>query len=131
MKEKTGLITRFVIAGLLALTMAACANTLPKPTNANGSINPSVAVAEAEISYANAAHGATAYISTCHAVPSTIGCSETKIAQIKQADAKAYAALQAAEAAAKSMPAGGSGIDRYIAELNAALIFLQALLPTP
>ena len=122
---------KLILAFLLCvpLALAGCANKLPKPVNANGSVNPTVAVAEAEISYANAAHAATAYISTCHAAPTTLGCSESKITQIKAADAKAYAALQAAEAAAKSMPAGASGIDRYIADLNAALILLQALLP--
>lgn len=111
---------------ICVLALAGCINHLPKPTNANGSVNPTVAVAEAEITYANLAHGATAYISTCHGAPTTPGCSEQKIQQIKVADKKAYDALQAAENAVKTLPAGAEGIDKAIASLQAALVFLQS-----
>lgn len=123
-----------IAAILFAFTLAVvagCTHTLPKPTNANGSINPSVAMAEAEISYANAAHAATAYIANCHAVPTTLGCSEQKIQQIKVADQKAYTALQSAESAVKTLPAGAEGIDKAIATLNAALVFLQSFITPP
>lgn len=127
------LLSDLHIALVLAfvLFVSACQHTLPKPTNANGSINPTVAVAEAEVTYANVAHALTTYVTTCHTTPSTIGCSEAKIAQIKDADRKAYDALQAAEQAVKTLPAGAQGIDQAIGVLNAALVFLQTLVPTP
>ena len=119
---------------ICVLAMAACTHTLPKPTNANGSFNPSVAMAEAELSYASAAHAAAAFIGQCRVAATTPGCSEQRIQQIKVADQKAYDALQNAERAVKALPpgiTGGDGIDKAIAALNAALIFLQGFLPGP
>lgn len=121
----------FIAASLLAccVLFAGCANTLPKPVNANGSVNPSVAVAEAAITYRNAATDAATYITTCHAAPTTIGCSEATITALKSADAKAYTAVEAAITAVKTLPAGATGIDAAIADMSAAIAFLQGLLP--
>lgn len=112
------------------LALAGCANNMPKPVNANGSVNPSVAVAEGALSYARFANEAQAYIATCHANMATIGCSEAKITQIKAAIVKADAAVKAAIAAVKANPNAGAGtLDGYIADLNIALALLQALVP--
>ncbi len=113
------------LAFLLAL-VAGCTTPLPKPTNANGSFNASAAVADADLTYQDAATNATAFISTCHAAPTTPGCSASLIASLKAASAKANAALHAAHDALKAQPGLGSGIDKAIADLNAALIFLQS-----
>lgn len=123
---------KFLYALLLAvpLALAGCVNHLPKPVNANGSVNPSVAVAEGSIKYAESANFATAYISTCHANMATIGCSEAKITQIKAAIVKADAAVHAAINAVKTLPPGATGIDAYIADMQAAIVFLTALVPT-
>lgn len=113
----------------LACCMGGCSSNLPKPENANGTINPSVAVAEGAIAYANAANYAMAYVSTCHANMATIGCSENTITSLKAAGVKADAAVKAAIGSVKSLPAGATGIDLTIAEMNAAIAFLQALTP--
>ncbi len=118
-----------ILTLLFVATLAACTHSLPKPTNANGSFNPSVALAEAEPSYASAAHAAAAYISQCRTVATTPGCSEQRIQQIRVADQKAYDALQNAENALKTMQPGSDGITRAISALNAAMIFLQGFLP--
>lgn len=108
---------------------AGCAN-LPAPKNANGTVNPSVAVAEGSLAYVNAAGFATTYISTCHATPTMIGCSDAKIAQVKGAVVKADAAVKAAIAAVKANPnAGGNTLDGYIADMNIAISLLAALVP--
>lgn len=123
-----------IIAMLLACTLAfaaGCTHTLPKPVNANGSVNTSVALAEAELSYASAAHAVAAFIGQCRVASTTPGCSEQRIQQLKVADQKAYDALQNAENAVKTLQPGAQGIDKAIAALNAALIFLQGFLPTP
>ena len=119
-------ITALCLTAMLAL--AGCAG-LPKPTNANGSVNPSVAVAEGEISYRNAATAATTYVATCHAAPTTIGCSEPVITQIKSANDKAWMAVQAAENAVRTLPAGATGVDAAIADMQAAIVLLQGLIP--
>lgn len=117
-----------VVSLAFMLALAGCAS-LPKPTNANGTVNPSVAVAEAKITYTNAANDATTYVATCHQAPTTIGCSDSIIAQIKSANDKALAAVNAAENAVKSLPPGATGIDKAIADMNAAILFLQSLTP--
>lgn len=113
---------------LTAFALVGCAG-LPAPKNANGTTNPSVAVAEAKIAYTNAATDATTYVSTCHAAPTTIGCSDTVIAQIKSASDKALNAVNAAENAVKTLPVGATGIDAAIADMNAALVLLESLIP--
>jgi hypothetical protein len=120
-------------ASLMCLVLAVacfsgCAN-LPAPKNANGSVNPSVVVAEGEITYRNAATAATTYVATCHAAPTTIGCSDPVIAQIKVANDKAWTDVQAAENAVRTLPAGATGIDKAIADMQAALVLLQGLIP--
>jgi len=109
----------------LALVVG-CTTPLPKPTNADGSFNASAAVSDADLTYQDAATNATAYVTQCHAIPSTPGCSESLITGLKQASTKAKAALKAAHDALKAQPGVGSGIDKAIADLNAALIFLQS-----
>lgn len=123
--------SRFILAMTLALmaACAGCASTLPKPINANGSANPSVAVAEAEVHYANLANDVASYKATCRANMSTVGCSASAIATLDQANEKAWAALQAAENAVRTMPAGSAGIDQALAYAQAALAFLQSLDP--
>lgn len=118
---------RLVALSFLLAVCAGCVNHLPKPTNANGSINPSVTVAEAEITFRNYAADSAKYAQTCHAQPTTVGCSEATITNLKTASNKAWVALQAAENAVRTLPQGASGIDAAIADLNAALIFFQAL----
>jgi hypothetical protein len=113
----------------IAAICAGCQNTLPKPTNANGSVNPQVAVAEAEVAYANAAHSVASYKATCHANMATVGCSAAAIAALDQANEKAWAALQAAETAVRTLPEGSAGIDQALAYAQAALAFLQSLNP--
>ena len=120
---------RFVVfvALVFTLALAGCVNHLPKPVNANGSVNASVTVGEAWVTYTNATRFATTYVATCHATPSTMGCNENTIAQLKGASTKALDALVAAQRAVDSLPPGAEGIDRALANLNAALLFLQAL----
>lgn len=119
---------KFVIALLFTLALTAC-QSLPPPKNANGTVSPSVTVAEAQITLRNVETDATTYVATCHAAPATIGCSESLITQIKAADVKADAAVAAAVNAVKTLPPGATGIDQAIADLNAAVVFLQGLLP--
>lgn len=122
-----------IAAILIALTFAlvGCVNHLPKPTNANGTLNPSVAVAEAKITYTNAANDAAVYAETCHATtPAPIGCNDQVIAQLKVQGKKTLDAINAAEQAVKTLQPGATGIDSAIANMNAALIFLQSLLNT-
>jgi hypothetical protein len=112
--------------------MAGCANSLPKPVNDNGSVNPSVAVGEASVKFAEAVNAATGYISTCHANMATIGCSEDKITQIKAAIVKGQAADHAAIAAVRANPnVGSASLDGYIADLNVVIALLQAIAPAP
>lgn len=110
---------------LLAVLGSGCAG-LPKPVNANGSVSPTVAVGEADVSYQNADAFVTTYITTCHSAPSTPGCSETLVLNLKSASAKALKALQAAHNAVNTLQPGATGIDAAIADLNAALAFLQS-----
>lgn len=115
----------------VGVMMSACTHTLPKPTNANGSFNPSVAVADAKITTTNLVNDAATYAETCHrTTPAPIGCDERVIAQLKIAGPKAMDAVNAAENAVRTLPAGASGIDAAIARMNAAITFLQSLLST-
>ena len=119
---------RFALSLSFAL-LAAC-GSLPAPKNANGSVNPSVAVAEGEIAYSNATTYATSYVTACHAVPTTIGCSDSIIAQLKSASDTALKSLFAAEAAVRQLPANATtGADAQIADMNADLAALKALTP--
>jgi hypothetical protein len=122
-------VNRIILAMTLALmaACAGCASTLPKPVNANGTANPSVAVAE--VHYANLANDVASYKATCHANMATIGCSQSAITALDQANEKAWTALQAAERAVRTMPAGSAGIDQALAYAQAALAFLQSLDP--
>ena len=114
------------IVMLLTLLVSGCAS-MPKPINADKSFNPSVAVAEAEISYRNAAHDATTYVTACHqSQPAPSFCNERLIAQIKVASDRAWEALQAAEEAVKTLRPGDVGLDQAINRMQAALIFLQS-----
>lgn len=117
---------KYLLAIVLSLLVAACATPLPKPVNADGTVNPSVAVAELKVTYGNVAHGATAYISTCHADMSTIGCSDRLIAQIKVASEKAAKAIEEADKAIKTLPPGAKGIDEAIGYAKAAIQFLKS-----
>ena len=119
---------KMILTFILVAAMTGCAG-LPAPKNANGSVNPSVAVADGELTYRNAATAATTYVATCHAVPTTIGCSPTVITQIKVANDKAWTSVQAAETAVRTLPAGATGIDQAIAEMQAAIVLLQGLIP--
>lgn len=121
---------RLFILAFAMLALCACANSLPKPVNDNGSVNPSVAVGEASVKFAEAVNVATAYITTCHANMATIGCSEDKITQIKTAIVKGQTADHAAIAAVKANPnVGSASIDGYIADLNVVIALLQAVAP--
>lgn len=112
------------LAGLLCLV--GCQNTLPKPVQANGAISPSAIVADADLTYQDAANLATTYVTTCHTAPTTPGCSEALIAKMKQASESANHALHAAHDAVKNYPQGGDAVDRAIAALQAALAFLES-----
>ena len=116
--------TAVLLTATLAL-VAGCANTLPKPVQANGSVSPSVTVAEAKITYTNFAKDATAYVTTCRAAPTTTGCSDRLIAQLKSASEDASRAVNAAEDGVKHNPAGGAGVDQLISDLNIALALLK------
>lgn len=116
---------RIAVLAFLLAVVAGCTTPLPKPVNANGTVNYSATVADADLTYQDAATNATAYVASCHAAPSTPGCSATLIASLKAASTKANAALHAAHAALNAHPGLGEGIDKAIADLNAALIFLQ------
>lgn len=116
---------------LLAVLASGCVNKLPKPTNADGSFNPTVAVAEAKITYTNAANDAATYAETCHATtPAPIGCNERLIAQLKTQSVTTLEAINAAEQAVRTLAPGSTGIDTALNRMNAALIFLQSLLHT-
>jgi hypothetical protein len=118
-----------ILALLLSLT-AGCASHLPKPVNANGSVNVSVATGEAAIKFAEAVDFAQGYIATCHANMATVGCSEAKITQVKAAILKGQTAIHAAANAIKANPnIGQSSLDGYLADLNAAILILQTLAP--
>lgn len=120
---------------LFALFLTACTactscSSLPAPKNANGTVSPSVAVAEGEHIYTTATKDATTYVVTCHKDMTTIGCSESLITQIKDASDKALKALFAAEDAVRALPPDAtSGADQVIADMNAALKVLQDLTP--
>lgn len=118
------------IAFLAVTFLAGCANPLPKPTNANGTISPSVTVGDLDLTYQNLANYVTTYIASCHAAPTTPGCSTTLVANLKSASAKADRALHAAHDAVKNLPAGATGIDAAIADLQAALAFLEGFTNT-
>lgn len=110
----------------LLFTLSACTVAPPKPVNANGTVSPSAVVADADLSYQDAATNATAYVTACHTAPTTPGCNEKLIAQIKLASTQANKALHAAHAAVKNFPQGGSGLDQAIADLQAALVFMTS-----
>lgn len=120
---------------LFALFLTACTactscSSLPAPKNADGSINPSVAVAEGEHAYKNATVYATSYVTACHGDRTIIGCNDSVIAQIKTANDKALDALFAAESAVRALPPDATtGADQAIADMNAALKVLQDLTP--
>lgn len=121
---------RFLIAiALIALfaVSAGCSSNLPKPVNANGTTNVSVAVDEAVFSYGVAMHTANKYIATCRAAPSTLGCNDVLIHQITDASDKAWTALLAAQTSVKNLPPGAAGLDAALADAQAALLFLQSL----
>lgn len=119
------------LAMLLTFLVSGCANKLPKPTNADGSLNPTVLVAEAKITYTNITNDAAIYAETCHATtPAPIGCDERVIAQLKVQSKTALDAINAAEQAVRTLAPGATGIDTAINRMNAALIFLQSLLNT-
>lgn len=119
-------ITAILIA--TALFLGGCFNHLPKPTNANGTVNPSVAVAEAKITYTNITNDAAVYTETCHkTTPAPIGCDERIIAQLKVQSATTLDAINAAENAVRTLAPGATGIDTAINRMNAALVFLQSL----
>lgn len=125
---------KLLLAFLLVIPLAlgGCANSLPKPVNADKTFNASVAVGEASVKFAEAVNGATAYIATCHANMATIGCSEDKITQIKAAIVKGQTSVHAAVAAVRANPnVGAASIDGYIADLNIVIALLQALAPAP
>lgn len=120
------MIRILALSFLLAL-VAGCTTPLPKPVNANGTVSPTVTVGDLDLAYQDAAAVATTYATTCHAAPTTPGCNEALIAKIKLASTNTNKALHAAHAAVKDFPQGGSGLDKAIADLQAALIFLQGL----
>lgn len=123
----------FILALVMLLTfmVSGCVHHLPKPTNADGSLNPTVLVAEAKITYTNATNDAAVYAETCHkTIPVPIGCDERVIAQLKVQSVTALNAINAAEQAVRTLQPGDSGIDRAINQMNAALIFLQSLINT-
>jgi hypothetical protein len=113
----------------IPLALGGC-KTMPEPKNANGTLNPSVAIGEASLGYARLANQAQVYIEKCRAAPTSIGCSDANIAKVKAATVKADAAVKAALDGIKANPnAGASTIDGYIADINIALALLQALVP--
>jgi heme A synthase len=114
-----------LLTASLALT-AGCATTLPHPINANGSVSPTATVSDLDLVYQDSAALATTYVATCHAAMTTPGCNEGLIARLKAASTSAKTALHAAHAAVKDFPTGGSGLDKAIADLQAALKFLEA-----
>lgn len=115
---------------VLTLAVTGCQNTPPKPTNANGTFNASVAVAEADLTYTTAANVGAAFIANCHATANAAaGCSDALTAKIKAADQKAYAALAAAKNALATLQSGDTGLTAALNDLNAALLFLQQLFP--
>ena len=116
----------FAIALATLLCLAGCASSLPKPVQANGAVSPTVTVGDLDLVYQDSAALATTYVTTCHASPTTPGCNERLIAQLKLASTKANKALHAAHDALKVPPGIGSGIDKAIADLQAALRFLEA-----
>lgn len=118
-------IAALLLTCTLAL-LAGCQNTLPKPTNANGTLSPTVALGDADLTFQGIDAQATAYITSCHAAPTTPGCSTALIQSLKDASAKALRSLTAAHMAVKNLTPGATGIDAAIADLNAALAFLQS-----
>jgi uncharacterized protein HemX len=114
---------------LLIALIAGCAG-LPAPKNANGSLNPSVAVAEGELAYSNATEDAAQYATACHANMATIGCSEATITQLKAASDTALRSLFAAENAVRQLPAGATtGATSEIAAMQKDTNALKALTP--
>lgn len=123
--------TLILVLALAFTVLPGCQNTPPKPTNANGSFNASVAVGEADLTYATIAHIGASFIANCHATANAApGCSDALTAQIKAADSKAYAALNAAKTAVATLTPGATGIDLALNDLNAALLFLEQIVPT-
>lgn len=116
----------FAIALATLLAVAGCTVAPPKPINANGTVNASVTVGDLDLAYQDAVRDATVYVTTCHAAPTTPGCSAAVIAGLKAASPKANKALHAAHDALKVPPGIGSGIDKAIADLQAALVFLRS-----
>lgn len=108
------------------LSLAGCANGLPKPVQANGAVSPSATVADLDLTYQDAVAVATTYVAQCHAAMTTPGCSEGLIAKLKSASTSAKQALHAAHDAVKNFPQGGTTLDKAIADLQAALRFLQS-----
>lgn len=121
---------RFLIAIVMAALFAVsagCSHNLPKPVNADGTTNVSVAVDEAVFTYGVAMHSANKYIATCRAAPTTVGCNDTLIHQITDASDKAWTALLAAQQSVKNLPPGAASLDAALADAQAALLFLQSL----
>ncbi len=121
---------RVIVLAIVLTLLAACANPLPKPTNANGTISPTVTVGDADLTYQNLDAYVVTYITQCHAAPTTPGCSEALIANLKMASTKANAALHAAHNAIKTLQPGAAGIDAAIQDLQAALAFLESFTNT-
>lgn len=114
------------LALITLLSLAGCGTPLPKPVQANGAVSPSATVADLDLTYQDAVAVATTYVAQCHAAMTTPGCSDKLIASLKAASTRAKKALHAAHDAVKDFPQGGSGLDMAIAELQAALKFLES-----
>lgn len=118
----------------LALTMllvlcTGCAG-LPAPKNANGTVSPTVTVGDADLTYQNLSNYATTYIASCHAAPTTPGCNDTLVMNLKSASTRVKNALHAAHNAVNTLQPGATGIDSAISDLQAALVFLESFTNT-
>jgi hypothetical protein len=118
---------KLLIAAILAFTLAACASTATPTTAAQG-------VYQVKSDYAAALTVAVAYknLPTC-AAGGPVLCSEPRVvAQLRQADDVAYAALQAAENTARTPGAGANAATAVIAAQQAvqALTSITATLQT-
>lgn len=120
---------RFLLLCLILVLLNACAG-LPAPKNANGSINPTVAVGEIEVAYSNATAYAASYATTCHKDMTTIGCSQATIDNLKSYSDRALADVFAAEKAVRALPAGATtGAETPIATANASIAKLKDMTP--
>lgn len=111
-------LLRILAFSLVLSVSAGCSTKFAKPHDAQTTI------ATAWVTYGIAAHDAAAYVTTCHQDMATVGCNSGIIVKLKQANEAAYSALQNADNAIATMPAGSKGIDEAIAAAQAALVFL-------